>query len=255
VKLMEQIHSGKQPAPRRILLYGVHGIGKSTWGSMAPKSIFISTEDGLGEIACQKLPLTRSFDDVMQALSELYSEAHLYRTLVVDSVDWLEQLIWQEVCREKNVESIEEIGYAKGYVFALTQWRNFLAGLEALRADKGMMVILIGHAKIEKFENPETENYDRYCPHLHKSASAIIQEWCDEVLFATYRVHIKQTKEGFDKTIIKGIGTGERIIRTTERPAHVAKNRLNLPDELPLDWNAYAKFLTEEHLGGGKAQR
>ncbi len=243
MKLIGQIHSGKQPAPRRIMLYGTHGIGKSTWGSMAPKSIFVQTEDGLGEIACDKFPLAKSFSQAMQGLSDLYTEEHPYRTIVVDSLDWLERLIWEEVCRQKTVESIEDIGYAKGYAFAITQWREFLTGLEALRSDRGMTIILIAHAKIEKFENPETENYDRYVPGIHKLASHIVQEWCDEVLFATYRVHVKQTKEGFDKKSNKGVGTGERIIHTAERPAHVAKNRLNLPEDLPLDWNAYAQFL------------
>ena len=107
-----------------------------------------------------------------------------------------------------------------------------------------MMVILIAHAKIERFENPETDAYDRYSPRLNKHASALIQEWCDEVLFATYKVHTKQTEEGFDKTRTRGIGTGDRIIRTTERPAHMAKNRMDLPEELPLDYRVYA-----EHLG------
>jgi len=227
------------------MLYGTHGVGKSTFGAMSDKPIFIQTEDGLGEVACDKFPLARSFDDVMRALSELYTEEHPYQTVVVDSLDWLERLIWEDVCRQRTVESIEDIGYAKGYVFALTQWREFLTGLEALRADRGMMIVLIAHAKIETFQNPETENYDRYVPRLHKLASAVVQEWCDEVLFATYRVHVKQTKEGFDKKTTKGVGTGERIVRTTERPAHVAKNRLNLPDELPLDWNAYAQFLAQ----------
>ena len=35
---------------------------------------------------------------------------------------------------------------------------------------------------------------------------------------------------------------GERVMRTAERPAHVAKNRLNLPDEFPLDWRIYEAF-------------
>ena len=250
MKLMEKIHSGKQPAPRRVMLYGTHGVGKSTWGSMAPQPIFIQTEDGLGEIACDKFPLARSFDEAMQALSELYGEEHPYHTVVVDSLDWLERLIWEEVCRQKAVESIEEIGYAKGYVFALTQWREFLTGLDALRRERGMMIVLIAHCKIEQFHNPETDNYDRYTPRLHKLASAVVQEWCDEVLFATYKVYTKTTDEGFNRKISKGTGMGERLIHTTERPAHVAKNRLNLPDELPLEWTAYEQYLP--NLNGGK---
>jgi len=250
VTLLEQVQSGRQPAPRRVMLYGTHGIGKSTFGSMTPKPIFIQTEDGLGEIDCEKFPLAETFDQAISALSELYSEKHPYRTVVVDSLDWLERLIWADVCQKRMIESIEDIGYAKGYTFALTQWREFLEGLTALRNERGMMVLLIAHTKIERFENPETESYDRYVPRLHKLVSAVIQEWCDEVLFATYKVYTKVTDEGFNRKKAKGCGSGERIMRTTERPAHMAKNRFNLPDELPFDWNAYAEYLPQ--LNGEK---
>jgi hypothetical protein len=225
------------------MLYGTHGIGKSTFGSMAPKPIFIQTEDGLGGIECDRFPLSETFDQVIATLAELYSENHRFQTVAIDSLDWLERLIWAEVCRKRGVESIEDIGYAKGYTFALTQWRQVLEGLSALRNDRGMTVILISHARIERFENPETESYDRYVPALQKLASQVVQEWCDEVFFATYRVYTKVTDEGFNRKKAKGLGAGERIIHTTERPAHMAKNRLNLPDELPLDWNAYAQYL------------
>jgi len=252
MKMLEKVMSGKTPAPRRVMLYGTHGIGKSTFASCAPKPVFLQTEDGLGEIDCDKLPLSTTFGEAMKALSELYTEPHPYQTIVVDSLDWLERLIWAEVCRKRNVESIEDIGYAKGYIFALTQWREFIEGLSALRNDKGMTAVLIAHARIERFENPETESYDRYVPRLHKLAAAVVQEWCDEVFFATYKVYTKQTEEGFNRKRSQGIGTGERIIRTQERPAHVAKNRLNLPEELPLDWNAYAYYLTTDNTQGGK---
>ena len=242
MKLLGQVEKGRKPAPRRLMLYGTHGIGKSTFANHADKPIFIQTEDGLGEIDCQKFPLTTAYEEAMTALSELYSEEHDYRTVVIDSLDWLERLIWEVVCQEHNVENIEKIGYAKGYVFALTHWRRFLEGLSALRNEKAMTIILIAHGHIEKFQNPETESYDRYAPRLHKHASAVVQEWCDEILFASYKVYTKTTDEGFEKKRAQGIGDGERIIRTTERPAHVAKNRLDLPDELPLLWSAYAQF-------------
>jgi len=246
MKVLEQVRSGRHSRPRRVLLYGTQGIGKSTFASCATKPIFIQTEDGLGEIDCDKFPLATRFDQVMKDLEALYTEEHPYRTVVVDSLDWLERLIWEEVCQEKAVGSIEDIGYAKGYVFALTYWKTFLEGLAALRSDKSMTVVLIAHARIERFDNPETDPYDRYTPRLHRLASQMVMEWCDEVLFASYKVHTKQTKEGFDRTRTQGIGTGERVIRTMERPAHVAKNRLNLPDELPLDWGAYAQHITNE---------
>ena len=76
--------------------------------------------------------------------------------------------------------------------------------------------------------------------------SQVLLESCDEVLFATFKVYTKQMDEGFDRKRSQGIGTGERIMRTVERPAHVAKNRLNLPEEMPLDWDVYARHLTHE---------
>ena len=55
--LLETIQTGRQSKPPRVLLYGVEGIGKSTFGSEAPKPIFIQTEDGLDEIDCDRFPL------------------------------------------------------------------------------------------------------------------------------------------------------------------------------------------------------
>jgi len=247
MQMLKQIQRGKTNTPRRALLYGTHGVGKSTYGSMADKPIFIQPEDGLGGIECDRFPLATRYGDVLNALGELYTQEHGYRTVVIDSLDWLERLIWTDVCEKRGVESIEDIGYGKGYVFALTQWREVLSGLDALRNERSMTIILIAHAQIEKFPNPETDTYDRYSPRLHKQASALVQEWCDEVLFATYAVHTKTTDEGFGRKRVQGIGTGERIIRTTERPAHVAKNRLNLPDEIPLDYRIYAAFVRGEN--------
>ena len=242
MNLLSQIHRGRKLAPRRTMVFGVQGIGKSGFAASAPHTIFIPTEDGLGNIDCESFPVAQSYEQVLQALAELYQEEHPYQTLAIDSADWLEQLIWADVCKKRGVENIEDIGYGKGYTFALKQWREVLDGLEALRKERGMAIILIAHAKIKRFEHPENPSFDRYVPRLHKSAGSLLAEYSDEVLFATYRVHTKLNDEGFGRKRAQGIGTGERILRTTERPAHLAKNRLNLPDELPLDWEAYAKY-------------
>ncbi|HHK42447.1 MAG TPA: hypothetical protein ENJ50_08520, partial [Planctomycetaceae bacterium] len=145
----------------------------STFGAMALNPIFIQTEDGLGNIDAARFPLAASFDDVMNAITALYSETHDFRTIVIDSLDWLERLIWNEVVRRKpttekgrQVASIEDYGFAKGYTFAIDLWKEVLDGLTALRDERGLLVVLIAHAKIERFENPETDPYDRYSPRL-----------------------------------------------------------------------------------------
>jgi hypothetical protein len=240
-----QITKGKTTAPRRVLLYGVQGVGKSNWGAQAPGAVFLPTEDGLDDIEASKLPLATSYAGFMESLGSLYTETHDFKTLVVDSLDWLEQLIWQEVCGTRRISSIEDVGYGKGYILAVDTWRKVLEGLAALRQERGMMIILLAHAKIETFKNPEGDDFDRYQPRLHKFAAAVLQEWVDEVLFATYQTYTKAQPTGFGQVKAKGVGSGARIMRTTERPSHQAKNRLGLPDELPFSWEAYAQYLSK----------
>jgi len=106
MSLLTKVERGRLSRPPRILLYGVEGIGKSTFGSQAPKPIFIQTEDGLNEINCDKFPLARSYDDVALALGELRAEKHDYETVVIDSLDWLERMIWDKVCQDTGAKNI-----------------------------------------------------------------------------------------------------------------------------------------------------
>lgn len=234
---LNDLISGKVRRPRRTMLYGVQGVGKSTWAASSANAVFVPTEEGLNDIDCKKFPVCKSYDEFCQRLQQLGESDHSFETVVVDSLDWLEQLVWQKVCEEKGVSSIEDIGYGKGYVAAVDLWKKVLACLDWLREHKCMAILLIAHARIERYDNPETDGYDRYTPQLHKRAAAVVQEWCDEVFFATYKVYTKTSEDGL-KT--KGIGGDERIIRCTEKPFAVAKNRLSMPDEISMD---YAKYL------------
>lgn len=242
--MLETIQSGRQSKPPRVLLYGVEGIGKSTFGSEAPKPIFIQTEDGLDEIDCDRFPLATKFDDVVAALKTLRDQKHDYESAVIDSLDWLERLVWDKLCQQYGVESIEKVdgGYARGYMHALSLWREVLDLLGVLRA-RGMVIVLIAHSKVERFEDPESSPYDRYSPRLHKHASALICEWSDAVLFATRRLRTQSEETGFNRkrTIAHAIGKegGERVIRAYGSPTCVAKNRYGIGEELPLSWPAF----------------
>lgn len=244
---LKNIQIGRASAPRRTLIYGVAGIGKTTWAASADAPIIIQTEEGAGDVGCPRFPVAETYAAVIAAIDSLYSEDHDYRTVVIDSLDWLERLIFDEVCATipgdggRKVSRIEDYGYGKGYVHATDKWRYILDGLSALRRERHMAVILIAHAQIRRFESPDADSYDRYTPDINKHASALCQEWCDEVLFAVYRTTTKTVSEGFNAKRVQAIDNqGARVVKTTERPSHLAKNRLGLPDELPLEWAAYA---------------
>ena len=180
-------------------------------------------------------------------LQAVRDEQHEYGTLVIDSVDWLERLVWDRVCADYGVKSIEKAdgGYGKGYVHALTYWRQIVSILNDIRSKRGMAVILIAHAAVERFEDPEHAAYDRYTPRIHKKACSLICEWVDAVLFASRRLRVDSTT---GKAAPVGADGGERILRTNGSPACIAKNRFGLPTELPLSWAAFVEALK----GGAK---
>lgn len=228
--LVKTEHQNKPP---RILLHGVHGVGKSTWAAQAPAPIFLQTEDGLTRINVPHFPIATTLSDVWQYMGMLITEEHAYKSLVVDTVDWLEKLVWAEVCAEHSVKSIEALGYGKGYVFAMQHWERFIAGLDKLR-DKGMAIVLLAHNEIKSHNPPDAEPYDRWQIKLHRHAATKLEEWADCVLFANFVVFVDADKG-------KAVGHAERIIHTTNRPAWRAKTRYALPDTLPLDFNALLK--------------
>lgn len=239
---LASLQSGGDIKPPRILLYGVEGVGKTTFGAAAPSPVFIQTEDGLSEIDCPAFPKASTYGEVMEALTSLATEEHKFKTLVIDSVDWLEPLVQKHACEQNNWQSIEDPGYGKGYVATLDYWRDYINALNYLRDERGMAIIQLAHNDIKVFQNPETEPYDRYIVKLHKSASSLIREHCDCVFFANYRIGTTQSGEGFNKTT-RAIGSGERVLYTQERPAFMAKSRYTMPDTLPLDWSAVAQHI------------
>jgi hypothetical protein len=237
---LKSIKKNTALAAPRIFLYGVEGIGKTTFASQAPKPIFICTEEGLGSLQVDHFPLATKASEVLDAIAALVSEAHDFGTVVLDSVDWLDNLIWAEV---EATHDAKDLAYGKGAMIVADKWREVLAGLNSLRNDKGMVVILIAHTQIKRFDSPEVEPYDRYQPKLQERSNAILREWADAVLFANYKTLIKKDDVGFNKTSNRGISTGERLLYTSERPAYMAKNRYSLPDSIPMSWESFAQAI------------
>jgi hypothetical protein len=237
---LKSIQRNASIAAPRIMLYGVEGIGKTTFAAGAPSPIFICTEDGLGSLQVDHFPLCQKASDVLDALSVLAQEDHQFKTVVLDSVDWLDHLIWKDV---EETHDAKELAYGKGAMIVGERWREVLAALNYLRNERGMIVILLAHCQIKRFDSPEVEPYDRYQPKLQERANAILREWVDALLFANYRTIVKKDDVGFQKTANRGISTGERLLYTSERPAYMAKNRYGFPESLPMSWEAFSQAI------------
>lgn len=241
---LAKVVKGKLAKPARVLVYGIEGVGKSSFAAAAPVPIFLGAEDGTSELDVARFPEPRNWQDALDAIAELTTSEHPYKTLVIDTLDWLEPMCWAHVCfgkkdkAGKKIESIEDFGYGKGYTVALDAWRHLLIALERLRAERGMSIILIAHSWIKSFKNPAGEDYDRHEMKLHAKAGGLLREWCDAVLFATHEV---LTYESNGR--VKGISNGARVLHTERCAAWDAKNRYDLPDKLALDWDAFAEAI------------
>lgn len=239
-----KIITGKQARPRRILMYGPHGIGKSTWAASAWQPVIgIQTEDGLGDIGCDRFPLAKSFGDVTNAISELMTQDHEFKTVFLDSLDWTEKLVFDQVEADAGGVCIEKIdgGYGKGYIKAMKKWDFLLRGFDHLRTQKGMSVIFLAHARAVKVTPPDADQYDRWEPDLNKLASATIQEWCDEVFFLNYSgKSVIQKEVGFGKKQSRAVGENIPLIYTCEMPTHLAKRRIVINDTISRNFSEYA---------------
>ena len=237
-KVLAGLTAKKLVTPSRTLLYGVEGIGKSTFASQAPKPIFLGSEDGTSQLEVYRYPkpLQRA-RDIFEALDVLEHEEHDFETVVLDTVDWAEPLIWAEVCADAGKRSIEDFGFGKGYVAAQDEWRRLLARFDAIRAKRRMHVVLLGHSTVRSFANPEGDNFDRYQLKMHEKSAGILREWVDCVLFANYETFAVKAGDASKKA--KGVSSGSRVVHTERRAAFDAKNRYALPEKLPLDWAEY----------------
>lgn len=241
---LAKVTKGKQKKPHRVVGYGPEGIGKSSFAAGAPAPIFLPLEDGTNHLDVARFPKAETWKEAREAIRTLINEKHSYETLVVDTLDALEALLWRHMCeRDKFADEkqktplrdIESYGYGKGYTKALEDWRGFLKDLEALSA-KGVHIILLAHSQVKSFKNPAGEDYDRYELKLHQKASGLIKEWAESVLFMNYETFAK--KDPGTKRV-KAFDNGARLIFTERRAAYDAKHRGNLPESLPLSWTDF----------------
>lgn len=241
MSFIKSLVKGKQELPPRICIYGNHGIGKSTIASQFPDPIFINTEDGLDSLDVTSFPRATEINDVVESIKTLLKEEHTFKTLVIDSVDWLvEPLIVKDI---ESSHDVKDLGYGKGQVFVAESFREILQGLDALRRKRAMNIILLAHSNVVRYENPLTEPYDRFSPKLPNRCNSLLQEWCDVIAYAGFQIIVKKSDVGFNNTVNRGITTGERLLHVVENPAFIAKNRYNCPGSFEMNYEEIVKHI------------
>ena len=236
-----KISRGLQTGPQKVVLYGPEGIGKSTFGAQFPAPLFLDVEQGTRHIDVVRIdPAPASWTALLETVKEFLAERPKeFATLVLDTADWAEQMCIKSVCDSAQKKGIEDFSYGKGYVYVAEAFGELLNKLgEVVTA--GYNVVILAHAKMRKFEQPdEAGAYDRWELKLSKQVAPMVKEWADMVLFANYKTMVITTGKG-DNLKAKAQGQGKRVLYTTHHSCWDAKNRHGLPDELPLDYGQIA---------------
>lgn len=228
---MFEITKGKIKKAQKVVLYGPEGIGKSTFGSKMPDPLFIDTEGSTIHLDVKRFDKPQSWAELLQMVDYVKKNPTICNTLVIDTADWAETLAIKNICSSKGVTGIEDFGYGKGYTYLAEEFSKLLNSLTDL-TDLGINVLVLAHAQMRKFEQPdEMGAYDRWELKLQKKTAPLLKEWADAILFANYRTTIITDP----KTKSKKATGGQRMVYTNHHPAWDAKNRWGLQEELPLD--------------------
>ena len=220
-----ELITGKKILPPKVVLYGPEGVGKTTLAAAFPKPLFLDMEGGSARMDVTRVPKPATFPELLGILDELQKDTHGFKTLVIDTADWLDALVQEYVCvkgdDKGSKHGIEDFGYGKGYVYLLETWCKFLDRIGALQRATGMGVVFVAHAIQRKIENPEASSaYDHWELKLPRQVGSKLKEWPDFLLFLHWRTDLEKHQDG------KAKATGQtRELCSQHTPWFDAKSR------------------------------
>lgn len=236
--LAEIVKTGPVNRPQRGIIYGVEGVGKTWLATQFPQPIIVDTEAGSHRYDCSRITVGNDHE-LETALELLLHEKNDYRTVIFDTVDWVERYLIDKICRANKVTGIEDFGYGKGWTYVREAFGQFLMQLDGfIRA--GRHAILVGHAQVKRIQLPGLgDAFDRYELKLDKRNADTATEWADFEVFINWDIRTAKTKDGN----IRAVGGRERLIYVVHAASHDAKNRLGLTEPLKCEYVAIAPLL------------
>ena len=239
-----EIIRGKIPCAKKTVIYGPEGVGKSTFAAKFPDPVFIDTEGSTKNMDVARLPRPSSWQMLLQEIDHVRNTPGLCKTLIIDTIDWAEQMCVEFICSKHGKSGVEDFGYGNGYVYTKEEFGRFLNKLEDV-VEKGVNVVLTAHAHLKKFEQPdEMGSYDRYELKLGKKTASqtapLVKEWSDMLLFCNYKTYSVAVDDKGKKHKAQG---GKRVMYTNHHPCWDAKNRYGLPEECEFDYSVIAPII------------
>ena len=229
--LFDTIIDKPTPSAPKGIIYGPPGIGKTTFGASAPHSIIVDCENGAGAIRCSRTPYLSTWLEISQWLMAIEREEHPYRTLVVDSIDWLLRRVEEHVSGStgKLDQTLNRShgGYGNGkQVMRNHVYQTLLPQLDRI-VNRGIAVILLAHAQRSEITDVDGITTEKTTAELPDGYLNVFVEWSDFVCLA---------RLGADD---------QRVLVTRETSRALAKNRYGMPETIPFDWASFMSAMSD----------
>ena len=239
---MLKIIKGKtKPKGLRIIIYGVHGIGKTTLAAKLPNSLFLDFEDGTHGLEVDKISsadLPKSYAEMKGLIEELKRDHQGYERIVIDTADKFEANLAAKLAEEKKVEDVFAVNdFGRTIAVHKSGMASVLDALTEL-VKTGMDVVVLAHEtsrKVEPLENRDTTGtYDHHEMKRSKTVSPVFMEWADVAIFCAYKTFLVSGEKKNDKAHVEG---GKRWCFASYSNDWDAKQRtgINLPEDCSLD--------------------
>lgn len=232
--------------PLIITLFGDAGSGKTSLACEFPNAFLIQTRgesvprdvtnqpeqlDAIGSKKTEGDHPIWDESELFDQLMALIREDHGYKTLIVDSATGLEDLFVANIidvqpAKQKSMNAAMS-GYGSAWDAVAAKHGRVRKAAELLRDKKGMNVIFLCHANVDRVEPPDAEAYTKYALQLHKKTAPIYTNQSDVVGFVHQRIYTTG-----DGDVKKAKTSGDRVVGVDLTPANVSKNRLGLTGEL-----------------------
>lgn len=241
---MLNVTSGIVARPVKCCVYGVEGIGKSTFASKFPDPLFFDLDKGTARLNVKRVTDIQSWPQLMQSVEEVWKDPGLCRTLVIDTADAAERLCISHICAKKEKSGIEDFSYGSGYAYLVEEFARFLVNLETC-VTQGINVVILAHAVLKTITMPEEMGqYDHWELKLStkttNKVAPLVKEWADMLFFANYETILVEDGKLKKK---KAMG-GKRMMWTSHTTFADAKNRFGLPEKMPFDYAGIAQYIT-----------
>lgn len=226
------ITKGKVNGPRRFMIFGEPGVGKTFFVAQAENPILIDGDHGADELGTDRFKID-TWEEVHSAIDWLMENKHEYKTLGIDTLDSLEEMLHLYICKKFNKSNLSDFPFGGGYKEALLEWRRLISRLEKLQREKHMHVVMLAHVIVKEEGNPMGEDFDRFTMKMYGKAVGLLRAWCSLMAFAAWEIVVSKDKA---TKKVKGQATGNRVLFTEKRAGFDAKNRYGMPSKVALDW-------------------